>query len=225
MSSPRHTAIILDGNGRWAEARGLPRIAGHRRGADAVRRTIEAARTIGLPLVTLYAFSSDNWTRPRTEVNALFALLHTYLEEEAERMRAQGIRLTAIGRRDRLPPSLVRALAAAESATAAGRDLHLRIALDYSSRDEIARAARQMGHGSADPAADLGRALGMPDVDLLIRTGGEQRLSDFLLWEASYAELVFLPVPWPDFGREDLEAALAEYARRQRRFGRIAAAG
>jgi undecaprenyl diphosphate synthase len=140
-------------------------------------------------------------------------------------MREQGIRLTAIGRRDRLPASLLRSLAAAEAATTAGRDLHLRIAVDYSSRDAIAAAAGRMGAGSADPAADLGRALGIPDVDLLIRTGGEQRLSDFLLWEASYAELVFLPVPWPDFGREDLEAALAEYARRQRRFGRIAAAG
>ena len=222
---PHHTAIILDGNGRWAEARGLPRVAGHRQGADAVRRTVETARTIGLPLLTLYAFSSDNWQRPRPEVNALFALLHTYLAEEAERMREHGVRLTAIGRRDRLPASLLRSLAAAEAATAAGRDLHLRIAVDYSSRDAIAAAARRMGAGSAEPAADLDRALGMPDVDLLIRTGGEQRLSDFLLWEAAYAELVFLPTPWPEFGREHLEAALAEYARRQRRFGRIAAAG
>jgi len=222
---PHHTAIILDGNGRWAEARGRPRAAGHRAGAVAVRRTVEAARELRLSHLTLYAFSSDNWQRPRPEVNALFALLRAYLADETERLRERGIRLTAIGRRDRLPKSLTVAIEAAEAATASGRDLHLRIAVDYSSREAIARAARRMPHRSSAPREDLGRILAMPDVDLLIRTGGEQRLSDFLLWEAAYAELVFLPVPWPDFAREDLEGALAEFARRGRRFGRIAAAG
>ena len=227
MAAPRphHTAIIMDGNGRWAEARGLPRTSGHSTGAVAVRRTVEAARTIGLRLLTLYAFSSDNWQRPRPEVNALFALLSAYLADEAEKLALRGIRLTVIGRRDRLPAALVRAIESAESLTAAGFDLNLRIAVDYSSRDAIARAARRMPPRSPAPCEDLGRILGTPDVDLLIRTGGEQRLSDFLLWEAAYAELVFLPVPWPDFARRDLEGALAEFARRRRRFGRIAAAG
>ncbi len=226
MSTPRpnHTAIILDGNGRWAEARGRPRAAGHREGAIAVRRTVEAARELTLRHLTLYAFSSDNWQRPRPEVNALFALLRTYLADETKRLRKQGIRLTVIGRRDRLPKSLTAAIEAAEGATASGRDLHLRIAVDYSSREAIARAARRMPPRSNAPCEDLGRILSMPDVDLLIRTGGEQRLSDFLLWEAAYAELVFLAVPWPDFARADLEGALAEFGRRGRRFGGVAAA-
>ena len=221
---PNHTAIILDGNGRWAESRGRPRTAGHREGAVAVRRTVEAARELGLPHLTLYAFSSDNWQRPRPEVNALFTLLRTYLADETDRMREQGIRLSVIGRRDRLSPSLVAAIEAAEAATSSGRDMHLRIAVDYSSREAIARAARRLPHRSDAPREDLGRILSMPDVDLLIRTGGEQRLSDFLLWEAAYAELVFLKVPWPDFAREDLDGALAEFARRGRRFGGVAKA-
>ena len=222
---PRHTAIILDGNGRWAEARGLQRIAGHRAGADAVRRTVESARAMSLRLMTLYAFSADNWQRPRPEVNALFALLSSYLADETERLIRQGIRLTFIGRRDRLPRELIGAIESAEAATAAGGEMHLRIAVDYSSREAIAAAARRMPPWSSAPAADLARFLAVPDVDLLIRTGGEQRLSDFLLWEAAYAELVFLEVPWPEFSAGDLEAALHEFARRQRRFGRIAAAG
>jgi undecaprenyl diphosphate synthase len=221
---PNHTAIILDGNGRWAEARGRTRTAGHREGAVAVRRCVEAARAIGLNHVTLYAFSSDNWQRPRPEVNALFALLRSYLADETERLLEQGIRLTAIGRRDRIPKSLATAIEAAEAATGSGRDLHLRIAVDYSSREAIARAARRIPRGSDAPREDLRRILSMPDVDLLIRTGGEQRLSDFLLWEAAYAELVFLTVAWPDFSRADLEGALTEFARRGRRFGGIAAA-
>lgn len=221
---PHHTAIILDGNGRWAEARGYPRTSGHRAGAAAVRRTVEAARALSLPLLTLYAFSSDNWRRPRREVDALLALLRTYLDDEAERLRDHGIRLTAIGRRDRLPGSLAAAIEAAEAATAQGREMHLRVAVDYSSRDAIAHALGKLPACSCDPREDVARLLGMPDVDLLIRTGGEQRLSDFLLWESAYAELVFLPVPWPDFSRTDLEAALAEFALRGRRFGRIKAA-
>ena len=222
---PHHTAIILDGNGRWADARGLPRASGHSAGAVAVRRTVTAARAIGLRLLTLYAFSSDNWERPRPEVSALFVLLSTYLRDEAVGLRKRGIRLTVMGRRDRLPPSLAAEIEAAEAATASGRDLHLRIAVDYSSREAIARAARRLPPRSPAPREELGRILGTPDVDLLIRTGGEHRLSDFLLWEAAYAELVFLPVPWPEFARDDLLGALAEFARRRRRFGRVAVAG
>jgi undecaprenyl diphosphate synthase len=225
MRRPRHTAIIMDGNGRWAEGRGLPRIAGHRAGADAVRRTVEAARTASLPLMTLYAFSSDNWQRPRPEVSALLTLLRSYLADETEALCRQGIQLTIIGRRDRLPRELIRAIDTTEAATASGRDLHLRIAVDYSSREAIAAAAKSMPSRCAAPASELSRLLAVPEVDLLIRTGGEQRLSDFLLWEAAYAELVFLEVPWPAFGAADLEGALREYARRDRRFGRIAAAG
>lgn len=220
-SRPHHTAIILDGNGRWAEGRGLPRSAGHRQGATAVRRAVEAARALGLSQVTLYAFSSDNWDRPPREVNTLFALLRSYLASEATRLRENGIRVTAIGRRDRLPPALVSTIEAAEFSTVAGRDMHLRIAVDYSSREAIAAAARRLPQRSQHPRDDLARALEIPDVDLLIRTGGEQRLSDFLLWEAAYAELVFLQVPWPEFTRLDLEGALAQFARRGRRFGRI----
>ncbi len=221
---PGHTAIILDGNGRWAEARGLRRTCGHREGALAVRRTVEAARELSLPLLTLYAFSSDNWRRPRPEVEALFTLLRRYLVDEAERLRANGIRLTVIGRRDRLPPSLARAIETTEATTAPGKDMHLRVAVDYSSREAIARAMARMQPRMEHPQEDVSRLLGMPDVDLLIRTGGEQRLSDFLLWESAYAELVFLPVAWPDFARADLEGALEEFARRGRRFGRIAEA-
>jgi undecaprenyl diphosphate synthase len=221
---PRHTAIILDGNGRWAEARGLPRLAGHRAGAAAVRRTVEAARSLDLPMLTLYAFSSDNWRRPRPEVDALFALLTGYLADEADRLRTHGIRLTVIGRRDRLPARLAAAIETAEAATAAGRDMHLRVAVDYSSREAIARALALMPRHSDRPHEELTRILGSPDVDLLIRTGGEQRLSDFLLWEAAYAELMFLKVAWPEFTGDDLAAALSEFSRRQRRFGSIAQA-
>jgi undecaprenyl diphosphate synthase len=224
-STPRHTAIILDGNGRWAEARGLARAAGHRAGATAVRRTVEAARRQGLPLLTLYAFSSDNWQRPRPEVAGLFSLLSSYLADEAGKLCRRGIRLTVIGRRDRLPAPLVASITAAESMTSSGRAMHLRIAVDYSSRDAIAAAARGISPRAASPRDELSLRLGTPDVDLLIRTGGEQRLSDFLLWEAAYAELVFLTVAWPDFGSADLAGALSEFARRGRRFGRIAEAG
>jgi undecaprenyl diphosphate synthase len=218
---PYHTAIVMDGNGRWAVSRGLPRIAGHREGATAVRRTVEAARALGLPILTLYAFSSDNWSRPRPEVGALFALLREYLDGEATRLRDEGIRLEVIGRRDRLPDEVVAAITRAEGTAAAGSSMRLRIAVDYSARETIARAARRLPRGSESPREDLSRLIGGPDVDLLIRTGGEQRLSDFLLWEAAYAELVFLPCPWPEFSRSHLDAAIEEFARRQRRFGRI----
>jgi undecaprenyl diphosphate synthase len=211
----------MDGNGRWAVSRGLARVAGHREGAGAVRRTVEAARALGLPILTLYAFSSDNWNRPRPEVNALFLLLREYLDAEAERLRDESIRLEVIGRRDRLPDEVLAAIGRAEALTASCTAMRLRIAVDYSARDAIARAARRLSPGSETPREDLGRLLGGPDVDLLIRTGGEQRLSDFLLWEAAYAELVFLSAPWPEFARTHLEGALEEFAKRQRRFGRL----
>ncbi|HVQ34729.1 MAG TPA: polyprenyl diphosphate synthase [Candidatus Bathyarchaeia archaeon] len=218
---PHHTAIILDGNGRWASSRGLPRLAGHRAGATAVRRTVEAACEIGLPVLTLYAFSSDNWRRPATEVFGLFGLLREYLESETRRLRKHGVRLNVIGRRDRLDPAIVEAIEAAERATAAGRRLDLRLAIDYSARDAISRAAHRLSRRSPSPTAELANLLGGPDVDLLIRTGGERRLSDFLLWECAYAELAFLDIPWPEFARGDLESALADFAGRSRRFGGI----
>ena len=206
MSTPRHTAIIMDGNGRWAQARGLPRTAGHRAGATAVRRVIEAAPSLGINALTLYAFSADNWQRPRAEVQSLLRLLRTYLRDESARCVTEGVRLEVVGRRDRLSPALRAAIAAAERLTLNGRTLHVRLAIDYSAREAIAR-------GDAP----------LPDVDLLIRTGGEQRLSDFLLRECAYAELYFTTCAWPDFDGAALAAAVAEFSRRQRRFGGITA--
>lgn len=223
-----HVAIIMDGNGRWAAARGLPRVAGHRAGAQAVRRTIEAAPKLGIRTLTLYAFSSDNWQRPAQEVATLMKLLHEYLERETKECVRHGIRLNVIGRRDRLDPQLRRAIRRAEAATAAGRQLQLRVAVDYSARDAIMRAARRVNGkhvGRAEFARLLGQAVHarapVPDVDLLIRTGGEQRLSDFLLWECAYAELYFTPRMWPDFEARDLEEAVRDFHRRERRFGRV----
>jgi len=210
-----HTAIIMDGNGRWATARGLPRQEGHRAGAKTLRAIIEAAPRCGISTLTLYAFSCDNWKRPRAEVDALMGLMRQALRDEARRCARNGIRLTAIGRRDRLPESLRSAMEQAELDTAAGRRLHVRLAIDYSSREALVEAARP-GVASRE---EIARRLGAPDVDLLIRTGGEQRLSDFLLWECAYAELYFSPVPWPDFGPDQLSAAVAEFHRRNRRFG------
>jgi undecaprenyl diphosphate synthase len=214
-----HAAIIMDGNGRWATARGLPRVAGHRSGADALRRIVEAAPDLGIGTLTVYAFSSDNWRRPRTEVSALMKLFHTYLRRERDKCVENGVRLSVIGRRDRLPALVLPAIEEAEAATRSGRRLHLRLAVDYSSRDAILTAARQLrGNATRD---DLSTALGGPDVDLVIRTGGEKRLSDFLLWEAAYAELIFTPVMWPDFGASDLAAAVEEFHSRERRFGAV----
>ena len=218
-----HVAIIMDGNGRWAQARGLPRVAGHRAGVTAVRRVVEAAPSHGIGLLTLYAFSSDNWKRPGPEVHALMRLLETYLRTEVAACIEQGVRIEVLGRRDRLPPRVHDAIVAAECATAGGTVLRLRLAVDYSSRDAILAAA---SHAPAD-RSELARRLvtswdgPAPDVDLLIRTGGEQRLSDFLLWESAYAELYFTPVAWPDFDGGALKAALAEFGRRQRRFGAV----
>jgi undecaprenyl diphosphate synthase len=222
-----HVAIIMDGNGRWAHTRGLPRAAGHRAGAENVRHIVEAASALGVGTLTLYAFSSDNWQRPHVEVSTLMRLLHEYLMTETNSCVDHGVRLSIIGRRDRLSRSLRDAIEAAESATAAGRALHLRFAVDYSGRDAIFRAAKRFYKATElSPrsfAAVLGEVNhdGAQDVDLLIRTGGEQRLSDFLLWESAYAELYFTPRMWPEFTKDDLSAALAEFRARERRFGRV----
>ncbi len=218
MQSTLHVGIIMDGNGRWATARGMPRIAGHKAGGEAVRKVIEAAPDLGVHTLTLFAFSSDNWRRPPGEVHALMNLLASYLKRETRRAVEQGVRLEVIGRRDRLDASLREVIARSEEATRAGSQLHLRLAVDYSGRNAILAAARGLPELSMDA---VGRALG-PPVDLLIRTGGERRLSDFLLWECAYAELVFSRTMWPDFGPDDLAAAVQEFQRRERRFGAVA---
>ena len=216
-----HVAIIMDGNGRWATARGEARLAGHRAGAESVRRVVEAAPGMGIRVLTLYAFSGDNWGRPPREVAGLLELFAQYLRSETARCVDNGIRMSVIGRRDRLPWRLAAAIDEAETATAGGAALHLRLAVDYSSREAILRAAERLNGNGAASREGFSRLLGVPDVDLLIRTGGEQRLSDFLLWESAYAELVFTPRMWPDFDAADLEAALREFAGRERRFGRV----
>jgi undecaprenyl diphosphate synthase len=214
-----HVAIIMDGNGRWASQRSLPRVAGHRAGADTVRRIVEAAPGLGIGMLTLYAFSRDNWSRPPREVAALMKLLARYLESETARLVSNGVRLEAVGRRDRLPGPVVALLEDSERATAHGRRLRLRLALDYSSRFAILEAARAMKASASAWNQERFSALLGPDVDLLIRTSGEQRLSDFLLWECAYAELVFTPRKWPEFSAGDLAAAVEEFHRRERRFG------
>jgi undecaprenyl diphosphate synthase len=229
-----HVAIIMDGNGRWAMRRGLPRVAGHRAGVATLRRVVERAPDLGIRRLTLYAFSSENWRRPADEVQNIFWLLRAYLRLETEKLRQRDARLEVIGRRDRLPKLLLREIVQAECATAEGRRLHLRVAVDYSSRDAITRAAAGVTAAlSRDrpPSADqLGRMLAQAltaesgEVDLLIRTGGEKRLSDFLLWESAYAELLFTDRMWPDFDAADLDAALGEFSRRERRFGGLPAA-
>jgi undecaprenyl diphosphate synthase len=215
-----HAAIIMDGNGRWALARGWPRLAGHRAGAEALRRTVEAAPDLGIGILTLFAFSSDNWRRPPEEVAGLMQLLAEHLRAETGRCLRNGVRIEAIGRRDRLGGELPAAIAQAEAASAAGTKLHLRIAVDYSGRDAIAEAVRHAAHAGLVCRECLEEHLG-PPVDLLIRTGGEQRLSDFLLWECAYAELIFSRRMWPDFDAADLAAAVRQFHTRQRRFGAI----
>jgi undecaprenyl diphosphate synthase len=226
-----HVAIIMDGNGRWASQRGLPRVAGHRAGVAAVRRAVEHAPGLGIRVLTLYAFSSDNWARPAQEVQSIFWIIRAFLRLECERLRQQGARLEVIGRRDRIPAPLLREIERTECATAEGQTLHLRIAIDYSARTAIAQVlsdavaaasphhlltANQLrGILTHQLTSDCG------DVDLLIRTGGEQRLSDFLLWETAYAELVFTHRMWPDFDESDLASALGDFNRRERRFGAI----
>jgi undecaprenyl diphosphate synthase len=229
-----HVAIIMDGNGRWATGRGRPRVVGHRAGAEAARKIVEAAPDHGVTTLSLFAFSSDNWQRPAGEVKALFQLMRMYLHRETPRAIDEGVRIRVIGRRDRLPAGLVRSIEESEAATAKGDVMELRIALDYSGRDAILAAARAL---RASPNLEItretfsrlvaqdaaGTACETPGVDLLIRTGGEWRVSDFLLWECAYAELYFTERMWPDFRPADLEAALREFQRRERRFGRIPA--
>ena len=224
---PRHVAIIMDGNGRWATRRGLARAQGHEAGMQAVRRAAETAAEAGVEALTLFAFSSANWRRPSGEVANLMRLFSVYLRADLQRLKDAGVRLSIIGRRDRLGQDLRLQIAQAEAATAAGRRLHLRIAIDYSSRDCIARAVAVAGAASEELlGALIGRAAGpggegLNEVDLMIRTGGEKRLSDFLLWEAAYAELWFTERMWPEFGAEDLRAALSEFAGRNRTFGLV----
>ncbi|HWW63576.1 MAG TPA: isoprenyl transferase [Sphingomonadaceae bacterium] len=227
---PRHVAIIMDGNGRWAKARCLPRIAGHRRGAEAVRATIRAAGDFGIEVLTLYAFSSENWRRPADEVSDLMALLRHYLRGEIDELAANGIRLKIIGDYSRFAPDLVNLLDEATARTAANSRTTLVLALNYGAQDELVRAARSLAldaaEGRLDPRTIDGDMIAarldthdLPPLDLLIRTSGERRLSNFLLWQAAYAELLFVDTLWPDFGREALESALIDFAGRERRYG------
>ncbi|MFL6414825.1 MAG: polyprenyl diphosphate synthase [Bryobacteraceae bacterium] len=224
-----HVAVIMDGNGRWATSRGLPRIAGHRAGVVAVSRVVETALARGIERLTLYAFSSDNWRRPTSEVQGIFGLLRVYLRKEVKHMREQDIRLQIIGRRDRLASEVLKEIELAESETRSCRRLRLCLAIDYSSRNSISRAAaKAMAAIRSETTVDrAGEVLAeciaseTKNVDLLIRTGGEKRLSDFLLWESAYAELLFSDRMWPEFDGKDLDAALEEFGRRERRFGAI----
>jgi undecaprenyl diphosphate synthase len=226
-----HVAIIMDGNGRWATRRGLPRVAGHRAGVAAARLVVERAPDVGIRWLTLYAFSSDNWRRPAEEVKAIFWLLKVFLRVETGRLKERGAQLQVIGRRDRLPHPLLREILRAERATLDGRRIQVRVAIDYSSREAIACAAAGVANAlpadEAQAADVLGRMLGdalsaeSGEVDLLIRTGGEKRLSDFLLWECAYAELLFTDRMWPEFDGAELDAALAEFRGRERRFGAV----
>ena len=227
---PRPIAIIMDGNGRWARSRGLPRIAGHRRGAEAVRRTVTAAGELGIPYLTLFGFSSENWKRPLGEVDDLMGLLRHYLRGEIAELHRNGVRLRVIGEIGRLSPDLITLIANAEALTRDNRAINLTVALSYGGRAEIVAAARaialKVAEGSLSvEAVDEHLIAGhlftadLPDPDLLIRTSGEQRISNFLLWQCAYAELVFTKTLWPDFGRSDLEQAIADYCGRERRYG------
>jgi undecaprenyl diphosphate synthase len=231
---PRHVAIIMDGNGRWAAARGLPRVEGHRRGVEALRRTVRAAGEIGIQYVTIFSFSSENWSRPATEIRDLMGLLRRFIRNDLAELHKNGIRVRVIGERDDLEADVRRLLEEAEELTRANDRLTLVVAFNYGARQEIAGAVKRMvqdvASGKLDPAdinADtVSRFLDAPDLpdpDLIIRTSGEQRLSNFLLWQAAYSELVFVPTFWPDFDRATLEGAIAEYSRRERRFGGLSA--
>jgi undecaprenyl diphosphate synthase len=235
MGSIQHVAIIMDGNGRWAERRGLPRWKGHEMGAQSVRRISEAACRQGIPVLTLFAFSSENWKRPSEEIRILFNLLHRYLISERQNLLQNEIRVSAFGRRDRIPRIVREALAAVEAETRDCRRLHLRIALDYGSRYEIIEAVRALARDVARrklppeqiTEEEFVKQLstdGTPDPDLIIRTAGEQRLSNFLLWQAAYAEFYFTPKLWPDFDADDLAEAVADFHARTRKFGALACA-
>lgn len=227
---PTHVAIIMDGNGRWARSRGLPRTAGHKQGAEAVRRSIEACFELGVSYLTLFGFSSENWKRPEAEVMDLMVLLRRYLQSEIAELHKNGVRVRVIGERSRFSPDIVSLIRNAEEMTKANDALHLTVALNYGSRQEISKTARELAEAVAAgkiKAQDIDEALfsghlttaDMPDPDLLIRTSGEKRLSNFLLWQSAYAELVFLDVLWPDFNKSHLEDAIHEFHRRERRYG------
>ncbi len=231
---PAHVAIIMDGNGRWAEARGLPRRAGHRAGVEALRRTVRNAGELGVSWLTVYAFSSENWSRPRSEVNDLMGLLRLFIRRDLAELHQNGVRVRIVGDRVTLEPDIKALLQEAENLTAGNTSMNLVIAFNYGSRDEIVRAAAALLHdiqaGKVDADAltieRFGAYLdtaGIPDPDLIIRTSGEQRLSNFLLWQAAYAEFVFVQGHWPDFSREDLAAAIATFSGRERRFGGVTA--
>ena len=232
MNSVKHLAIIMDGNGRWAEQRGVPRWKGHEMGAHAVRRVTEAACRQEIPILTLFAFSSENWKRPETEVHVLFSLFDRYLRSERQNLLQHDIRISAFGRRDRLPLLLHKTLSAAEKATRDCKRLHLRIALDYGARYEIVEAVRSIANEYRKQKIRLNQITEdlfakrlspgcIPDPDLIIRTAGEQRLSNFLLWQAAYSEFYFSPKLWPDFDESDLEEALADFRSRTRKFGAL----
>ncbi|MGB3417308.1 MAG: isoprenyl transferase [Mesorhizobium sp.] len=232
MATPAHVAIIMDGNGRWAKARGLPRLAGHRAGVEALRNTVRAAPELGISYLTVYAFSSENWSRPKSEVSDLMGLLKIFIRRDLADLHRSGVRVRIIGDREGLQPDIRALLEEAETLTVANQALTLVIAFNYGGRDEIARAARRLAlavrRGDLDPeaitaerfAAALDTA-GIPDPELVIRTSGELRLSNFLLWQAAYSELVFLPCFWPDFSHEHFVEALRVFAGRERRFGGI----
>ncbi len=232
---PRHVAIIMDGNGRWAKSRHLPRSAGHQRGAESLRRTLRACHAAGVQCLTVYAFSAENWQRPASEVKDLMGLLQAYLTREVEELHGNGVRLRFIGDRSALDAGIIRQLEAVEEKTRGNEDFHLTIALSYGARQELAHAAQSLAHEVASGTLKLEEVTeealaarlytaDLPDLDLVIRTGGEHRLSNFLLWQAAYAELYFTNTLWPDFGEEDLHAALNDFSRRERRFGKTEAA-
>jgi len=232
--APRHVAIIMDGNGRWAAARGLPRSEGHRRGVEALRRAVRAAGELGIRYLTIFSFSSENWSRPAAEVNELMGLLRRFVRNDLADLHQNNVRVRIIGDRNGLSPDIGPLLIEAEELTRNNNGLNLIVAFNYGARQEIARAARQIGEAVArgelraedidvDRFSSFLDAPDVPDPDLIIRTSGEQRLSNFLLWQAAYSELVFVPGFWPDFDRATLEAVITEYRRRERRFGGLVA--
>jgi undecaprenyl diphosphate synthase len=229
-AAPRHVAIIMDGNGRWAKKRRLPRVAGHRRGVEAARQVVRAAGDLGIEVLTLYAFSSENWRRPADEISDLMGLLRRFIVDDIDELADAGVRLRVIGDYRAFQPDVVRLIDGAIERTAANSRTTLAVALNYGSQNELARAARVLAEravaGTIDPAQVTAETLGdllytsdLPPVDLLIRTSGERRLSNFLLWQAAYAELLFVDTLWPDFGAGELAAAIEDFAGRERRFG------
>ena len=234
FGAPRHVAIIMDGNGRWAAARGLPRGEGHRRGVEALRKTVRAAGELGIEILTIFSFSSENWLRPPAEIRDLMGLLRRFIRNDLAELHSNGVKVRVIGERDGLDPEIRRLLEEAEELTYRNTGLILVVAFNYGARQEIARAMRgiaeDVAQGRLAPDAVTAELIGsrldapdLPDPDVIIRTSGEQRLSNFLLWQAAYSELVFVPIYWPDFDRAALEHALAEYRRRERRFGGLVA--